>query len=88
MIKLKKGKKLKLHVSASPSSYKVKYSSSAKKYVSVTQKGVLKAKKITPKKGKKKTVLITMKFQNRSFKIKVRVTKPPKKKKGKKSKKG
>lgn len=77
-IKLEKGKKLKLKVSASPSKYKVSYSSAAKKYVTVSKKGVIKAKKITPKKGKRKTVLITIKFQNRTHQLKVRVTKPGK----------
>ncbi len=82
---LEKGKKLTLKVSCSPSNLQPTYSSSAKKYVSVSKNGVIKAKKITPKKGKKKTVLVTVKFQNRTFKVKIRVKKASDKKKNKTS---
>lgn len=69
-VTLKKGKKLTLIINRNPitSTEKLKYASSAPKVASVTQKGVIKAKKkgkckITIKSGnkKKKTVTITVK---------------------------
>ena len=68
-IKLKPKKTFQIKVSKKPKSGKVTYSSSARKYVSVSKKG-----KVTAKKKRKKAVTITVKFENRktTFKVKVK----------------
>ncbi len=70
VLTLKKGKKLRLKIKASPSRYKVTCRSGAKKYVSISRKGVIRAKKRT---GKKNTVRVTIRFQNRVIRLKIRV---------------
>lgn len=81
VIKLEKGKKLKLKIAATPSSSKVTCKSKYKKYVSISKNGVIKAKKVTPKKGIKKTVPVTICFENRQITLKIKVTKAKKEKK-------
>lgn len=66
-VQLKKGHKLKLSVSKSPSKYKVTYSSAKKKYVTVNKKGIIKAVR-----KRKKPTQITIRFQNRVFHLKIR----------------
>ncbi|MBO5489400.1 MAG: Ig-like domain-containing protein, partial [Eubacterium sp.] len=61
-ISLKKGKKLKLKVTKTPSKYKVTYTSANKKIVSVSKTGTIKRLKRHSKKTK-----ITVTFQNRKF---------------------
>ncbi len=70
VLTLKKGKKLRLKIKASPSRYNVTCRSGAKKYVSISRKGVIRARKRT---GKKNTVPVTIRFQNRVIKLKIRV---------------
>ena len=70
ILTLKKGKQLRLKIKASPSRYNVTCRSGAKKYVSISRKGVIRARKRT---GKKNTVPVTIRFQNRVIKLKIRV---------------
>lgn len=69
-ISLKKNHSLKLKVSVSPTKYKVTYLSNAKKYVTVSKKGVVKVKRV-----RKKPVTITIRFQNRTQYLKIRTKK-------------
>ena len=68
-ITLKPKKSFQIKVSKKPKSGKVTYSSSAKKYVMVSRKG-----KVTAKKKRKKAVTITVTFENikTTFKVKVK----------------
>lgn len=66
VLTLKKGRKLRLKITASPSRYKISCTSRAGKYVSISKKGVIRAKK-------KGTVPVTIGFQNRTIKLKIRV---------------
>lgn len=68
VIKLKKGKKLRLKIRKTPARYKVTYHSAAKKYVTVSKKGIIRAKR-----KRKKTVPVTIKFQNRRLRLKIRI---------------
>lgn len=68
VLKLKKGKTIRLKVSKSPARYKLTYKSYAKKYVSVSKNGVIRAKK-----KREKAVPVTVKFQNRSLRLYIRV---------------
>lgn len=75
VLTLKEGKKIRLNISAAPSRYKVSCTSGAGKYVSINKKGVIRAKK-RPGNGtkfKKNTVPVTIRFQNRVIKLKVKV---------------
>lgn len=68
LLSLKKGNTLKLKVTASPSRYKVTYKSSAKKYVSISKEGIIRAKKV-----RKKPINVTIRFQNRTLHLRIKV---------------
>lgn len=75
VLTLKKGKKIRLKITAAPSRYKVSCISGAKKYVTINKKGVIHAKR-KPKvtfKFKKNTVPVIIRFQNRVIKLRVSV---------------
>ncbi len=63
---IKKGKKLRLKITAAPARYKVSCTSRSKKYVSISKKGVIRAKK-------KGTGSVAIRFQNRTITLKIRV---------------
>lgn len=68
---LKKGRQLRLKITATPAKYKVSCTSGAKKYVSISKNGMIRAKKKTT--SKKNTVPVTIRFQNRVIKLKIKV---------------
>lgn len=61
---LKKGKKIRLKITTAPARYKVSFTSHSKKYVSISNKRVIRAKK-------KGTASVTIRFQNRTIKLKI-----------------
>lgn len=61
---LKKGKKFRLKITATPARYKVCFISRPKKYVSISKKGVIRAKK-------KGSASVSIRFQNRTIKLKI-----------------
>ena len=74
-LSMKKGETLRLKITATPAKYKVSCTSGARKYVSVSKKGVIRAKKKTTsrKSTKKNTVPVTIRFQNRVITLKIKV---------------
>ena len=68
ILRLKEGKKLKLKISKKPVKLSFTCRSTAKKYVTINKKGMIRAKK-----KRKKAVPVKIKFQNRTLTLRIRV---------------
>lgn len=66
-LSLKKGQTVKLKLKKTPTRYPVTCKSSSKSCVTISRKGVIHVKKV-----RKKPVILTLRFQNRTLHIKVK----------------
>ena len=69
-LSLKKGQTVKLKLKKTPTRYPVTCKSSSKSCVTISRKGVIHVKKV-----RKKPVILTLRFQNRTLHIKVKIRK-------------